>query len=143
MEVCHSPGDFVLDSDPAPLPKRGQSPPIFQIFGPCLLWTNGWMDQDGTWRGGKAQPRRLCVKWGPRTLSKKGAELPSPSPQFSVHFYYSQMAGCIKMPLDMEVGLKPGDFVLHGDPAPSPKRGGARFPENFGPCLFCPSAVWI
>ena len=26
------------------------------------------------------------------------------------------------MPLDMEVGLSPGDFVLDGDPAPLPKR---------------------
>jgi len=34
------------------------------------------------------------------------------------------------MPLDMEVGLSPGDFVLDRDPAPSPKRGGA---PNFRP----------
>jgi len=26
------------------------------------------------------------------------------------------------MPLGMEVGLSPGDFVLDGDPAPLPKR---------------------
>ena len=30
------------------------------------------------------------------------------------------------MPLAMEVGLRPGDFVLDGDPAPSQKGGGAR-----------------
>ena len=41
------------------------------------------------------------------------------------------------MPLGMEVGLSPGEFVLDGDPAPSPKRGGAASPilrvevENF------------
>jgi len=28
------------------------------------------------------------------------------------------------MPLDMEVGLGPGDFVLDGDPAPPPQKGG-------------------
>jgi len=28
----------------------------------CLLWPNGWMDQDGTWRGGRPHPRRLCVR---------------------------------------------------------------------------------
>jgi len=39
------PSDIVLDGNPAPLPKRGQSPPN---FGPCLLWPNGWMDQDAT-----------------------------------------------------------------------------------------------
>jgi len=38
------------------------------------------------------------------------------------------------MPLDMELGLVPGDFVLDGDlVAPSPK-GGADS-QIFGPCL--------
>ena len=45
-EVGLSPSDIVLDGDPAPLSERGRSPPI---FGPCLLWPNGWMDQDATW----------------------------------------------------------------------------------------------
>jgi len=41
------------------------------------------------------------------------------------------------MPLGMEVGLSPGEFVLHEDPTPSPKRGRASSPilrvevENF------------
>ena len=35
MELGLGPGHFLLDWDPAPLPK---------IFGPCLLWsTAGWM----------------------------------------------------------------------------------------------------
>jgi len=29
------------------------------------------------------------------------------------------------MALGMEVGLGPGEFVMDGDPAPFPKRGGA------------------
>ena len=32
------------------------------------------------------------------------------------------MAGWTKMPLGMEVGLGPGDFVLDGDPAPPEKK---------------------
>ena len=32
------------------------------------------------------------------------------------------------MPLGMEVGLSPVEFVLDGDPAPLPKRGGAPSP---------------
>jgi len=28
--------------------KGAQPPPI---LGPCLLWPNGWMDQDATWYG--------------------------------------------------------------------------------------------
>jgi len=45
-----------------------------------------------------------------------------PPPQFSAHFYCGHTAACIKMPLDMEVGLSPGDFVLDGDAAPLPKK---------------------
>ena len=45
-------------------------------------------------------------------------------PQFSVHFYCGQTAGSIKMPLGIEVGLSTRDSVLHGDPAPRPKKGG-------------------
>ena len=37
--------------------------------------------------------------------------------QFSTHVRSGQMAGWIKMPLGMEVGLGPGDSVLDGDPA--------------------------
>jgi len=108
----------VLDGYPAaPSPKRGRSP---QKFCPCLLWPNGWMDQDGTWHGCRPQSRRLCVRWGPSPSPKSGR---SPSPQFSAHFYCGQTAGCIKMSLGMEIGLSPGDFVLDGNPAPLPKRG--------------------
>ena len=53
-------------------------------------------------------------------------------PQFSAHLYCGQTAGCIKMPLGKEVGLSPGDFVLDGVPAPSPKRGRSPLP-NFRP----------
>ena len=45
MEVGFGLDDFVLDRDPAPSPQKGGRP---QIFGPCLLWLNGWMDQDGS-----------------------------------------------------------------------------------------------
>jgi len=38
-------------------PQRGTARPI---FGPCLLWPNGWMDQDATWLEGK-----LCWLSGP------------------------------------------------------------------------------
>jgi len=31
------------------------------IFGPRLLWPNGWMDQDATWYGGRPRPiATLC-----------------------------------------------------------------------------------
>jgi len=58
---------------------------------------------------------------GTQPLPTKG----EPPSQFSAHFYCGQTAGCIKMPLGMELGLSPGNFVLHGDPALYPRRGGA------------------
>jgi len=54
------------------------------------------------------------------------------------------MAGWIKMPLGMEVGLGPGDFALDLDPAlPLQKGGGAPRPR-FSAHLHCgQTARWI
>jgi len=92
-----------------------------------VLWPNGWMDQDETWHAGRPRPWPRCVRWGPTFPPLKGH-----SPQFSAHTCCGQMAGCIKMPLDMEVGLSPGDFLLDGNPAPTQK--GAE-PPIYGPRL--------
>ena len=51
MEVDLGPGYIVLNGDPVPLRMRLSSP----LFGPYLLWTNGWMDQDATWYVGKPE----------------------------------------------------------------------------------------
>jgi len=68
MEIGLSPGDFVLDGDPAlPSPKRGRA--LSPIFGPFLLWPNGCMHQDATRHGGRPQPKGLCVRWGPSLLN--------------------------------------------------------------------------
>ena len=67
MEVGLGPGHIVLDGDPALRPlKRGHSP---LIFAPCLLWSNGWMDQHVTWYEGRPQPRPHCYM---------GTQLPTP-----------------------------------------------------------------
>ena len=115
MEICLSPRDFVLDGDPAPLPKRrrssGAEPPI---FGPCLLWPNGWMDQDGTCHGGRPWSSPHCTRWGRSSSPQKDGRA---LPQFSVHLYCGQTAACIKMPLGTEIGLGSDDFELDGVPA--------------------------
>jgi len=111
MEVGLIPGHVVLDGNPALSPQKGTQPPI---FGPCLSWPNGWMKQDVTWYGGRLRSRPHCARWGPSSLTQKGAQ---PSLQFLAHVYCGQTAGWIKMPLGMEVGLDPSDIVLHGDPA--------------------------
>ena len=73
MEVGFGPGHIMLDGDSHPTPKKGQPP----TFCPCLLWPNGWMDQDATWYEGRPRPRPHCVVWGSSF----------PPPQFSVHVY--------------------------------------------------------
>ena len=112
MEVGLSPGDFVLDGDPAAPPPNGHSPPI---FGPHLLRPNGCMDQDVTWYGARPQPRDFELDGDP---------IP--------HVYCGQTAGWMKLVLGMEVGLSPGDFVLDGNPVPFHKRGWSPLP-NFRP----------
>ena len=93
------------------------------------------MYQDATWYGGSPRPRRLCVRWGPLLLPKKGA-----NPQFSAHVYCGQTAGWIKMVLGTGVDLSPGDFVLDGDLAP-PKKGAE---PQFSAHVYCgQTAAWI
>ena len=59
----------------SPLPDKGAEPP--QIFGPCLLWLNGWMDQGATWYGGRPRPTRYCVECGPSYPRIKGTPTPT------------------------------------------------------------------
>ena len=117
MEVGLGPGDFVLPPTPQLPPLQKGAEPPSRIFDPCPLWPNGWMDQDGTWHGAGSWSR--CARWGPR---------------FPPHFYCGHTVGCIKMPLDMEVGQ--ATFCLMGSLGTQPplsKRGAE--PPIFGPCL--------
>jgi len=86
------------------------------------------MHQDANWYGGRPQPRGRSVKWGASTPLQKGGG----DPKFSAHVYCGQTAGWIKTALGMELGLGPGDFVLDGYPALSPKSGPSTLP-NFQP----------
>ena len=74
MEVGLGPGHIVLDEDPALLPKKGAEPPI---FGPFLLWPNGWMHQDATWYGGRPPPGDFVLDGDPALLPEKEAEPPN------------------------------------------------------------------
>ena len=119
----------VLDRDPAAPPlKWHRSPPI---FGPYLLRSNGCIDQDATWYGGRPRLKRLCVRWGPRSPSPKRGR--GSAPKFPAHVYCGQTAGWIKMALSMEVGLDPVHIVVDGDTAPLPKTGQTPHTKNFRP----------
>jgi len=50
MQVGLGPGHIVLDGIGKLLLSQRGTPPV---FGPYLLWPNGWMDQDATWCGGR------------------------------------------------------------------------------------------
>jgi len=53
------------------------------------------------------------------------------------------MAAWIKMPLGMELGLGPGDFVLDGNSAPPPQKGGGA-PSKFSAHVYCgQTAGWM
>jgi len=60
-EVNLGPGDVVLD-EVADTVKGALSP----VFGSCLLWPNGWMDEDVTWygNGSRPWPRPHCIRRG-------------------------------------------------------------------------------
>jgi len=111
--------------------------PVLSVCNVPALWPNGCMDQDKTWHSGRPRLWSLWVGRGPTSPSPKGH---SPH-QFSAHICCGQMAAWIKMSLGMELGIDPGDFVLDGDPAPPPKKGGGSL-QIFGPCLLWPNG-WM
>jgi len=114
----------LLDGDPALLPKKGRSSPI---FGPRLLWPNGCMDQDATWYAGRPRFTRRCVRWGPSCPSPKGAQ-----PAIFGQCRCGQTAGWTKMPLGMEVQATLCSMGIH---LPPEKWAHPPHPV-FRPCLF-------
>ena len=75
MEVGLCPSNFVFDGDPAPPPRKVRGAPS-AIFGPFLLWPNGWMDQGGILQGGGPWSRPHCARWGPIFPSPKTGQSP-------------------------------------------------------------------
>jgi len=83
MEVGLGPGHTVLEGDPAPPPKKGGGGCAPPTFGPCLLWPNGWMDQDTTWYGGRPRAGHNVVL-DSDPAPPQGAQLPDFRPMFVV-----------------------------------------------------------
>jgi len=52
------------------------------VFGPCLLWPNGWMDEDATWYESRPRPRPHCIRRGLCSPRKRYS-----NPLFSAHVY--------------------------------------------------------
>jgi len=73
--------NIVFDVDPAIPRKRAHLP--LPNFGPCILWPNGWMDEDAALYGSRPRLRPHCTRRGPSSR-KKGTAAP---PLFSAHVY--------------------------------------------------------
>ena len=72
MEVGLGPGDIALHMDPAPPPpKRGAQE--LPLFSPCVLWPNGWMDEDDTYTEVGLGPGHIVLDGDP-AAPKKGAQ---------------------------------------------------------------------
>jgi len=53
-----------------------------KFFGPCLLWPNGWIDEDAAWYGSRSRPRPHCTIRGASSRERGTA-----APLFSAHVY--------------------------------------------------------
>jgi len=107
-------------------------------FGPCLLWPNGWTNQDANWYRGRPRPMWHCVRWEPSspqrgTHSNCGPSLTWPLAkrldESRCHFWY----GCRGRPWP--------HCVRRG--ANPPQRGTGTDRPIFGPCLLWPNRGWI
>jgi len=75
MEVGFGPGDCVRWGPSYPQ-NRGHTHD-HPVFGPCLLWPNGWMDEGATWYGSRPRPSPHCIRRGP-TSARNRHRAPSP-----------------------------------------------------------------
>ena len=71
--------DIVFDVNPA-TPRKRAFPPL--NFGPCLLWPNGWMDEDAAWYGSRPRPTPHCTRRGSSSRERGTA-----AALFSAHIY--------------------------------------------------------
>jgi len=94
-------GHIVLDGNPAP--QKGAQQPPSPIFGPCLLWRNGWMDQDTTLYGGQGD---IALDGDPSPPKRGHTNLPH------FHVYCRQTTEYIRILLGTD------DIVLGEDPLP-------------------------
>jgi len=80
------PGEFVFDEDPAPSQRKAQPHPI---FGPCLLWPNGWIGQTAGWM---KTPLGTKVDLGPGHIMLDGD--PAPPRKGTAAFPFSAHVSC-------------------------------------------------
>jgi len=98
------------------------------------------MDQDGVWHGGRPQPRRLCIRWGPSPLPEKGGWGGAPYAIFGPFLFWPN--GWMHQDATWCGGRpQPRGICVRWGPSPLPKRG--RSPQ-FSAYVYCgQTAAWI
>jgi len=120
MQLGLSPVHYVLDGEwgpRSPPPKGGRAPQFSAHI--CCSQMAGWIKMPLGIEVGLS-PGDFVLDGDPALPSPKMGDS-APSPIFGPFLLRSNgcnTAVCIKMPLGMEVGLSPGDFVLDGNPDP-------------------------
>jgi len=89
VEVGLGPGHIVLDGIQLPL-KGGTA---FPLFGPCLLWLNGWMDQGATRYEVDLRPGHIVLDWDRAPPPERGTVTPLFSVHAYCHYYCDQTVG--------------------------------------------------
>ena len=96
-----------------------------------VLWPNGCMDQDETWRASRPRPWSHCVRWGPSSLPERGTAASSFWPMSIVA---KRLDGwkrhLVRWP-------RPRPHCVRWGPAPFPPKGHS--PPIFGPYLLRPN----
>ena len=84
MEVGLGPGDFALAG--TQLPLKGAQPPV---FGPCVLWPNGWMDELKMPLGTEVDlgPGHSVLDGGTQPLAKEIQQPPPPPSLWSMSLW--------------------------------------------------------
>jgi len=109
--------------------------PVPSVCNVGVLWPNGCMDKDGTLHEGRPRPGHIVLDGDPAPPQRA-------QPPFSAHVCCGQTAGWIKIPLGTEVGLRPDDIVLHGDPDELSPPKGSQQPPHFSAHALWPNA-WM
>jgi len=93
------------------------------------------MDQDATSQGSRPQPKRHCVRWGPSSPLRKGAEPPNFRP---VSIVAKRLDGSRCHLVGRQASAK-ATLCYWGPSSPSPKREQS---PNYRPCLLWPDC-WM
>jgi len=114
--------------------------PVLSVCDVCILWPNGWTDQDASWRACRHRHWPHCVR-GPSSPSPKGPQPPIFGP------YLLRPNGCMDQD-DTWYGGRPQPRGLCVRRGPSPLSQKGAEPPIIGQCLLQPNgymdqdAIW-